>query len=156
MDRFWNKVDLPPLYGIFDNTDACWLWTGAKTGAGYGKIKYENKFVDAHRVSMLLAGYIIPPGFYVCHSCDNKLCVNPAHLFIGTPSDNMQDASRKGRLKDVHDHTGELNPKAKLTEEDVRWIRQLGASAVSLARCFDVTPESIRNIRAHRTWAHVR
>ena len=107
MDRFWSKVD---------KSGGCWQWQGATTGAGYGKLKYEGRFVDAHRVSILLTGSDIPSGMYVCHVCDNKLCVNPGHLFIATPTQNMQDASRKGRLKGVHDHRGEKNPNYKTGE----------------------------------------
>lgn len=91
MQRFFDKIN---------KTDSCWLWIAAKRGeAGYGCMKFEGKLVDAHRISYRIHTGSIPKGFVVCHSCDNRLCVNPNHLFLGTQKDNMQDCLRKGRLK---------------------------------------------------------
>lgn len=86
--RLWSKVDL---------TDGCWIWTGAKSQGGYGQLTVERKRALAHRLAYTLAYGTIPEGQHVCHSCDNRLCVRPTHLFLGTRSDNMQDMVRKGR-----------------------------------------------------------
>lgn len=79
-------------------TDSCWIWTGSRRGRGYGGFLYRGKVAQAHRVSYELFVGPTKPDLQVCHSCDNPPCVNPAHLFLGTKTDNMRDASKKGRL----------------------------------------------------------
>ncbi len=91
MKRFFDKVD---------KTDTCWLWTAASRGkSGYGAFKINGKVVDSHRVSYMILCGEIPNGMYVCHACDNRKCVNPEHLFLGSPKDNWQDGFDKGRIK---------------------------------------------------------
>ena len=76
---------------------ACWRWRGAHNDAGYAQMWWNGKVHRAARIAYLLYVGTIPQGVYVCHSCDNPGCVNPAHLFPGTQSDNMKDSVRKGR-----------------------------------------------------------
>lgn len=114
--RFWAKVD--------KRSEAeCWPWMATKNGVGYGKFTLGvNNKVLAHRYSYEAANGPIPDGVLVCHKCDNPQCVNPAHLFLGTHKDNMEDAVRKGRQA-----RGARLPQTKLTDAQV-------LEAIELAR----------------------
>lgn len=146
MKRFWDKVN---------KTEACWLWTAANA-AGYGLIKLGGRMQKAHRVSWEMANGVIPPGMCVCHHCDVPLCVNPAHLFLGTVHDNQMDMRNKGRFPSQR---GEGNHAAKLTKKSVISIRQEYATgACTLAHLADKHAVTLGNISAvilRKSWAHV-
>lgn len=113
IERFWSKVDKS------DNHDHCWLWTDKPNPKGYGSIGVSGKTYRAHRVSYELAYGPIPDGLNVLHTCDNRICVNPNHLFIGTQLENIQDRDIKGRQT-----RGESHPRSKLTEDQVLAMRK--------------------------------
>lgn len=93
MKSFWDRA--------LEVEGGCWEWQGARShsGTGYGQVRVGLKILSAHRVAWELAtGRPIPTGLFICHSCDNRSCINPSHLFLGTRSDNMKDAYAKGRI----------------------------------------------------------
>lgn len=120
--RFWEKVE---------KTDTCWLWTGSRDGDGYGRLYLGGGREDkAHRLAWKLAKGDIPAGLYVCHHCDTPPCVNPQHLFLGTPKENARDSLMKGRL--AHPHTPQSKAKISAahkgkacTEEELERLRHL-------------------------------
>jgi len=106
MERFYSKIN--------KIEDGCWEWTAGLRGkTGYGAIKVDGKVLDAHRLSYTLHKGEIPKGMYVCHSCDNRKCVNPDHLFLGSAKDNWQDAVDKGRIKNDSEYLANMTKKSK-------------------------------------------
>lgn len=110
----------------------------------------------AHRVSYWLTHKELPPGYFVCHSCDNPPCVNPRHLFLGTPKDNMADMINKGRAKHPP-LAGERNGAAKLDWQTVRQIRRLGATGLGPLQIkrrllLDVSRAAIDRVLLNETW----
>jgi hypothetical protein len=149
---FWARVDK-------DGANGCWEWTGARHANGYGHYSINrlgtHQNYKAHRFVYELLYGEIPGGLFVCHSCDNKLCVNPAHLWLGNNSDNILDAKAKGRLDD---RRGELNTNSKLTPEIIRHIRtqyDLGATQSSLSTKFNLSSSCVCNIVHRRAWQHL-
>lgn len=143
--KFWNKVK---------KTRACWFWIGFRSPKGYGILSNEGKLQRAHRVSWVIHNGTIPKNILVCHSCDNPSCVNPNHLWLGTTQENTADRNAKGR----QDHpTGIKHPMSKLTEENVREIRNLKGKIVQkeIARKFNVSEATISQIYHRLIWSHL-
>lgn len=142
--RFWSRVE---------KTDGCWIWTGQLNHKGYGAFsaKWDDRqYWRAHRFSW--ARHKGDPGrLFVLHDCDNRACVNPAHLFLGTPADNSDDMKRKRRQA-----YGERNGTAKLTPTDVRTIRASALTYVQLAERYKVCPSHIYNIKIRKRWPHIQ
>ncbi len=149
--RFFERVEQP------SDAEACWRWTGYTDQDGYGMlwVKIGDSRPRNHRASRL--SYLIhtgdiPDGLLACHTCDNPICVNPRHLFLGTPKENSRDRDRKGRSASLR---GELAPMAKLTAAQVAEIRALlneGVSSTEIARRFGVKQPTISNIKTGKRW----
>lgn len=129
--RFWSQVDRDGPT-IREDLGPCWLWRSHLDKDGYGHIKLGGKTCLAHRVSYEISTGSAG-GLCVLHRCDNRCCVNPAHLFLGTNLDNTRDREIKGRGPQ-----GERNSRAKLTVADARMIRSVwGAPGVTLRSLAD-------------------
>jgi hypothetical protein len=139
LERFWQKVRKGA-------PNECWMWTGTK----------NNKRL-AHRIAYELFIAPVQPGLCALHRCDNPACVNPAHLFLGTKKDNMQDCKAKGRTRNGV-RLGTAHHFARFTPRLVRSIRRrvsAGETYRGLAREFGVSPSSIKAIWLRKNWAHV-
>jgi len=150
-ERFWKFVQ---------KTNTCWIWTGAKTNGGYGVLNDgSNHVVRAHRLSYEMHYSPIPNVLDVCHHCDNPSCVNPAHLFLGTPTENAADMVMKNRVSRTHNPQGEKHPMSKLTETQVASIRAAYIPHVvslnTLANKYHVSKRTILFIIQGKHWKQV-
>ncbi len=146
-DRFFEKIL---------KTENCWFWIGWRNSSGYGQLNNKNKHVLAHRVSWELHKGTIPEGLCVLHKCDNPICVNPDHLFIGTHKDNSMDRTRKGRNADQH---GERSARAKLKEGQVREIicryKSQNISQIELGKEYQISQQTVSAILCKERWGHL-
>lgn len=145
LNRFWSKVLKADIAG-----KDCWQWTAAKDASGYGILGTLKGSTGAHRISFAIhnPNKFMPP--CVCHSCDNPICVNPAHLWAGSKLLNSHDAKQKGRNNPFPNmNGGQLHPTAKLSSWDVATIvkmAELNMPVRDLAVYFSVTAAEISRI----------
>ena len=145
-ERFWSKVK--------HRTSGCWEWTGAMTRSGYmgyGRLRMNSKYYLAHRVSYKMEYGSIPNGLCVCHTCDNRKCVRPSHLFLRTQKDNMVDCSVKGRIA-----KGSRSAKSKLTETQVKTIHKDKRLHKEIAKAYGVDRSIISKIKGGKIWKHIK
>lgn len=124
---FWSKVDIRAAH-------ECWEWAGARS-AGYGRFSFCGEPIGAHRISWQLQHERpVPEGMHVCHHCDNPACVNPEHLFLGTPQDNVRDMWAKGRARPIA---------RKIDTRVARELQRAGFSQREIARRLGVAQPSV-------------
>lgn len=134
-----------------DSEDLCQLWTGYRNSAGYGQIEIDGRVWLAHRLVWTVRRGRIPAGLLVLHRCDTPLCVNPDHLFLGTPRDNARDSIEKGRsLGRIPDWGVRKRRIRKLTDDQVRAIRAADGKQREIAERFGVSRSHVAMIRSGR------
>lgn len=134
------------------NENGCWIYLGSKDKDGYGVVGVLKKQKRAQRVVFEYFFGEIPSGMFVCHKCDVRQCINPEHLFIGTPRDNTADMISKGRA--IHPR-GELHPASKLKHEDVlkiRKMRESGEKLSAIASKFGISFQHVSAIEKGIVW----
>lgn len=151
-NRSRRSSEADSFWPLIKRSATCWLWQGTTNGR-YGTVHVNGEHFYAHRYSFQLHRGTIPDGMMVLHHCDNPLCVNPNHLHLGTQTDNMREASERGRLC-----VGERNHFAKRSVEDVRVIREsaaAGESYSSIARRLGGDAGIISLIVRRKIWRSV-
>jgi len=153
-ERFWERVDRR-------GPDDCWEWQAGTTSGGYGRFlaKLGGMTINtAHRFSYALHYGSIPADLCVCHTCDNRRCVNPRHLFLGTIADNNADKIAKERCSHHTGTPGEAHPQARLTEQQVLEIRRRvaeGETQTAVAKAFHVSFPAMNHIVLRKNWRHI-
>lgn len=157
MDTSWHLARAMPV-----TESGCWIWLGAEKGNGYGNARYMGRNYPAHRLAFLLSNGHLPASHDICHRCDNRLCINPDHLFAGSRLENMRDAQAKGRLSQGDSHAGficgEKSSAAKLTVEQVEAIRRAAHSRLpikDIAAIAGVSADNVRRIVRFDTWKEI-
>jgi len=150
-ERFWSRTR---------REGACLIWTGRPKASGYGQIRVAGRAFYVHRFIYEQRHGPIPAGLNVCHTCDNRMCIEDAHHFLGTQADNVHDCIAKGRRRPSRASrgVGSANPNAKLTEDSVRALRHAlgaGETQTSIAARLGVTLAAINAIARGHTWKHV-
>jgi len=156
--RFWAKVDRK-------GPDDCWVWTRyRREKGGHGRTMWGGRLIGAHTIALSLTDGIWDSPLQTLHKCDNPPCCNPAHLWRGTHLENNQDMWRKNRgilaprnfNRISYDGRGEANGRAKLTSEQVLYVRaQSHRSSYDLSRELGVSSVVIQHIRKRKLWSHI-
>lgn len=153
--RFWEKVDK------LSYPHGCWLWTGCRDRAGYGRISttHGRASLRTHRVAWEITHGPIIEGRHILHHCDNPPCCNPQHLFCGTAFDNAMDRETKGRGRNyLKGRPGMLNGSAKLTTQQAYMVhmrRLAGEDSLNLAMEFNISRTQVRNIASGKAWRNL-
>lgn len=145
-ERFWTWVR---------KSDGCWTWQASRDKDGYGNFRAEHDgviYTKAHRYSYALHKGKVPSLLQVCHTCDNRPCVRPDHLFLGTSRENHLDKMAKGRHRGP---SGEGHPFARLTEEQAKAILSDPRPYAQIANEYGVHKQTISSLKNRDSWAHL-
>ena len=142
---------LPDFDVAINPTTGCWEYQGYIHHDGYGAVQRNGVRAQAHRMAWMQLRGPIPDNMLLCHKCDNRKCVNPDHMFIGTNADNQKDKAEKSRAC-----RGESRPLAKLTEKIVREMRASTEPTHILAKRYNIDKSTVKRARNGRTWKHVK
>jgi len=130
----------------------CWEWAGVLSRDGYGMACYQGKRVRAHRLSLLNHLGVKGSDLLVLHKCDNRRCINPKHLYLGTNAENSKDMVDRGRSSSPY---GQLSSNAKITECKAKAILQDARAHKLIAEEFGVAPSTVSAIKTGRRWGHL-
>ncbi|MGU3286500.1 HNH endonuclease signature motif containing protein [Methylobacterium mesophilicum] len=145
IDLFEQKIDFEPNSG-------CWLWSTRVNSSGYGWFFVHRKAILAHRYSYAQYKGAFENHWFVCHHCDERSCVNPDHLFLGTQKDNMADCARKKRLLY---RPGEKSTYVKLTADQVIAIRSDDRKLKEIAKDYGIASGYVSTLKSGTTWKHL-
>jgi HNH endonuclease len=143
-ERYWPKVEVR-------EPDECWPWLGNKHD-GYGVLGARGEWYTSNRVTWLLINGPIPDGLWVLHTCDNRACVNPAHLYLGTNKENVADRERRHRRIAAR---GEAHGHCKLTSAQVLEIREALDSERAIGLRFGISKGHVHKIKKKLAWRHL-
>lgn len=155
--RFWQHVDIK-------SDDQCWNWLRSIDCGGYGSFGFNKRIYHAHRVAYILTHKkILTKDIHICHTCDNRKCVNPNHLWEGNHLSNNRDKAKKGRstkgrnwkISKLGSNQGVKNASAKLTEQQVLDIRKSKDTTLNLSELYKISETTILNIKNNKTWRHL-
>lgn len=135
--------------------DGCLEWQGAHNQRGYGLLLHEGKRWVASRLVWACTNGPIPEGLFVCHSCDNPPCCNPAHLFLGTAKDNVRDMMAKGRRRAMYGEALNRQCLTNATAQEVRTLCASGLAPDDVAQAVGVSVHVVRSVKNGRTWRHL-
>lgn len=157
-EALWSHVDMT------GGPYACWLWLKQPNNSGYGALSAAGQHMGAHVAAWVVTFGSLPPDgngrksrtAHVLHHCDVRLCCNPKHLFLGTNKVNQADCSSKGRQNGLAKrHIGASHGRAKLTDDQVRYVRLSTERGIDLAAALDVSKGLISQVRTGRIWRHL-
>jgi hypothetical protein len=151
----WGRIQ---KYTLPEPNSGCWLWTGACAADGYPRItigSLRDKTKKSVRVNRFVCESIhgLPVGYHALHKCDNILCINPDHLYPGTPTQNTKDCIERNRRTQIK--RGSQNVMAVLTEDQVLSIKSSKEKGVDLARKYGVSQAAISLIKSGKNWGHL-
>lgn len=150
--RGWSLEAKLAHWSIPEPNSGCLLWLSDCNEDGYGMLWWDGRMQGAHRLSWERVNGPLAPGMRALHKCDVRCCINDAHLFAGTQGDNVADMVAKGRNRPP---IGEAHPGARLTAEDVRFIRSSALLQDELAARFGVNRTAISKVRNRISWRHL-